>query len=227
MRLCLCLFLVLVHYLSASSQDIIYKKDKTKIDCKVIEVGALVITYSLTGGGEPFLVLSKNEILVLQYANGEHEIFTARSYQRESKPDELEIVYNTLSFNLLDILFLRMQVSHEHINKEGNVGFRVPLTIGLYEDEFTYFSGFDLNFYPYGQDKVSYFLGPKFRIGHVNDYIFSSQDFVAIMFNNGFRVTITPSFIFSAYISLGAVHSYNYDNTIPMASLSLLLGFKV
>ena len=135
MRELLFISILILSSLGALSQDVIYKKDNTKIDCKVVEVGPVSVKYSLNEGVEPFLELQKSQILVLQYENGDHEIFTTKLIVNQPQSNETGTVNNSISFNFLDIIFLRLHVSYEHINKAGNIGIRVPLTLGMYENE--------------------------------------------------------------------------------------------
>jgi len=194
-----------------------------------VEIRPNSVLYSTTEGSEPFIEILKSQLLLIQYSNGDHEIYTDNpqvEFERGGIYKPVEHVRNIISFSPLDIVFMRFQMSYEHINKDGTVGFRVPMVIGFYNEEPSYFTGFDINMYPAGQNRISYFLGPKIRAGYVNDYIFNEELFTAFLFNNGMVVHTGSDLTLSFAAGIGVAHSFDSSSTIPMATLSFLLGFR-
>jgi len=229
MRCLVILLLVIYTCADALSQDVIYKKDNSKIECKVIEVRPLSIKYIPAGADGSTLEIAKSELILVQYANGDFEAMAAPVEQvavADPVPEQLDLPSNIISFNFTDVVFTRFQVLYEKINKEGTIGYRIPLAVGFFEEEPSYFTGFDLNFYPLGQKKLGYYLGPKIRGGIIHDPIFYSDEFAALMFNNGVAINAGTIMSMSFNFAVGVAHSFVYDRTIPMATFSFLIGFR-
>ena len=238
MRHLLCTLLVACIYLSVSAQDILYKTDNSKIECKVVEIRPNSIKYSLTGGGEPLIEVDKSELLLVEYGNGDYEVFVKKEPAPQANPikpppyqspvnPQLNLKRNIISFGFLDVLLWRIQMTYEHISRDGKVGYKVPISLGLFQDEPSFFTGFDLNLYPDGQRRVSYFLGPKIRGGYIHDEIFRRQTFFALFLNNGVVMSNGKSVTISVSVALGAAHSITDDYTIPMATMAFQLGFRL
>lgn len=84
------IFLLVSVFLSARlfSQDQIFKKDNTKLEVKVLEVNPNEVKYKLKSNPDgPLYVISKSDIAVIIYANGEHETFA------DAKPTTPNIIY--------------------------------------------------------------------------------------------------------------------------------------
>ena len=81
-RLILLAFLLVAGY-SAFAQDIITKKDGTDIKAKISEVGTTEVKYkNFSNLDGPVYTISKSDILMITYENGERDIFnTFRQYQ--------------------------------------------------------------------------------------------------------------------------------------------------
>jgi hypothetical protein len=77
---------------NASKADRIYKKDNSVIDCKIIEVTSGEIKYKKANYLDgPTYSLAKNEVVTIQYANGDSEVMNAaapvvRQTQNTSSP---------------------------------------------------------------------------------------------------------------------------------------------
>ena len=229
MRYLIILLLVICTCVDALSQDVIYKKDNSKIECKVIEVRSLSIKYIPTGGDGSTLEIDKSELILVQYANGDFEAMAAPVEQvavADPVPEQLDLPSNIILFNFTDVIFVRFQVLYERINKEGTIGYRIPFAFGFFQEEPSYFTGFDLNFYPLGQKKIGYYLGPKIRGGFIHDPIFYNEEFAALMFNNGLVLNAGTIMSMSFNFAVGAARSFVHDRTIPIATFSFLIGLR-
>ncbi len=149
----------------------------------------------------------------------------------EYKSDE--IGSNIISFNYFNILHSNISISYERINKSGIIGVKIPVSVRLgasnrfFAVEHDYYTGVELNFYPVGQNSVSYFLGPAFRFGSGtvsgSREFFVDQNFalsnlgeangtyLAFMFNNGIMFQPTPEFYLSLDAGLG-LRQFFIDN---------------
>jgi hypothetical protein len=62
------------------SQDIIFKKDAEEIQAKVIEIGVNDIKYKkFSNPNGPTYVVSKNDLFLIKYENGEKDVFNKNS----------------------------------------------------------------------------------------------------------------------------------------------------
>ena len=81
-RVTFLLFFTLLAGLSMSAQDIITKKDGTDIKAKVLEVGTNEIMYkSFSNLDGPLYTISKSDVLMVTYENGERDVFHTDSSQ--------------------------------------------------------------------------------------------------------------------------------------------------
>ncbi len=78
--------------ISASAQDIITKKDGTDIQAKILEVTTSEVKYKRFSNLEgPTFSMSKSDILIVRYENGENEVFNNRSREAEALNTENEV----------------------------------------------------------------------------------------------------------------------------------------
>ena len=229
---------MLVSFISVA-QDIIYKKDKTKIEAKILAVGLEDVRYlkqnNLTG---PEYVLQKSEITLISYLNGSYENFESSvstidySYPINNYSNRTDYLktgldtafkQNILNYNLGDLLSYNFTLSYERISKNGMLGIKVPLRVGFggtdYGQDLLYSGGLDLNFYPTGQGRLKYFVGPALEAGSIqyqSDYyyynapyppygynIYKERFFVAGYVNNGAMLQITKQFSLSSTLGIG------------------------
>jgi len=158
----------------ASAQDVIFKKDGSKEEAKIILVGDKEIQYKkFSNQAGPVYTINKNDILLITYENGEYEIIcTQEKADKPDKPDlTKDFAKNVISYHMFDLVFGDFAFSYERILANGLVGFKIPVALGYYDysniGNFNsiFFSGIGVNFYPTGQGKWRYFVGPQVRIG--------------------------------------------------------------
>ena len=76
-----------VFYLSAFAQDVITKKDGTDIKAKIEEVGQKDIKYKEFSNLEgPTSTIAKTDVLMIQYENGDKDIFTDSQASENQTP---------------------------------------------------------------------------------------------------------------------------------------------
>lgn len=173
----------------AGAQDIIFKKDGSKEEAKIILVGEKEIQYKkFSNQAGPVYTLDKNDILLITYENGEYE--TINKQENIEKPVKLDFTKdfarNVFSYHMFDLVFGDFAFSYERILSNGQVGLKIPVALGYYRhNNFgnfnnIFYSGIGVNFYPTGQGKVRYFMGPQARIGLGQD-----NDWVTYYDDNG------------------------------------------
>jgi len=154
--------------LNSYSQDIIYNIDGSKIEAKVEEVGKSEVKYRKFDNTDgPVYVLPKREIMMITYENGSHDIINEKSEEFQLQTD---FTRNIISFHLFDLLYNSVTLSYERILGNGTVGIRIPVTVSYGEDDIYNYtrifgSGIIVNFYPTGQGKWRYFVGPDVQMG--------------------------------------------------------------
>jgi hypothetical protein len=159
----------------SNAQDIIYKTDGSKEEAKVTLVGDKTIEYKKYNNPDgPVYSVSKNEIMLITYENGEYETFSevSKDQIQEDQPDlHKDFAKNIISYHLFDLVFGDFAFSYERIFANGQVSIKIPIAFGYdyYNDTYDFnnifYSGIGVNFYPTGQGKWRYFMGPHVRIG--------------------------------------------------------------
>jgi hypothetical protein len=165
------------------SQDILYKKDGSKEEVKVLEISTNEITFKKFSNPEgPSYVINKEEVVLIAFANGEHELISPVTEEKAVEIEKVETIKpftqdynrNIMAFHMFDVLFGDIAFSYERIMADGKIGLKFPIAFGFYglnpqetpfEFNNLFYSGMGINFYPTGQGKVRYFVGPNFRVG--------------------------------------------------------------
>ena len=172
------LFILGITYF-ASSQDIIYKKDGSKEEAKITLVGEKEIQYKKFKNEEgPVYTMPKSQIMMITYANGEYEMFVNQNDEAKQAKKELSTNFtkNLFGYHLFDVVYGDFTFSYERILNSGTIGINIPLGFGYaYNSDYfnasdnwvknLFYSGIGINFYPTGQGKWRYFVGPQVRIG--------------------------------------------------------------
>lgn len=195
--------------------------------------------------------INQNELLKMITETGEVYQFNGKS----KKTNDGDFSHNIISFNTIAVPAGRFTMSYQIINKTGKLGFEIPVSVGLIPDAnidplqeifeielySIFYTGFTLNWYPMGQRKVTYLLGPSFRLGigqsdYYYDYYYdqypnqnTQQYYSKLLINNGIMISPNKHFSMSVIFSLGIMHR----NTRPddekfgtVADLSFNLAYK-
>lgn len=225
---------------SAWAQDVIVKKDDSKIDAKIIEIQGSEIRYKKFSNPDgPDYTISKREVAEVRYQNGEVESL-AKVKQATGSED---FGRHFVSYNAFALLFSNVNFAYEHFFPSGYFSVKVPLTIGFSSDELDddpssdivkigknkiFNVGVDFNFYPTGQGRAKYFMGTGIEYGQYKyqknvyyydplatqrDYNNSAANYMAITFKNGILFQPTDNFNIQLTGGLGMGRdyaSYNY-----------------
>jgi hypothetical protein len=241
---------------STFSQDIIYKKDGSKEEVKVIFVDVFEIQYKKFDAPEsPVYTLDKSNILLITYENGSYDVLTTSEDKREFEKINLSqnFARNVFSYHLFDLVFGDFGISYERILASGQVGLRFPVAIGFDEyndiNEFNnlFYSGVGVNFYPTGQGKWRYFMGPQLRFGYsrTHDWIYYYDEngnylydeevidegfYTKFFVDNGIQFMPTRNFSISAIGSIGIRYfpeaSYDEDVVRTDGQFAVNLSYR-
>lgn len=109
------LFLLICHL--ATAQDVIYKKDKTTIECKIVEIGLDEIKYKDHElEDSPIIVISIDVIYKVVLASGREIIFTDLLNDPGAYADDKK---RAIKFHFLSPLFEHIGISYEKSIRPG------------------------------------------------------------------------------------------------------------
>jgi hypothetical protein len=164
----------------AHSQDILYKADGTKEQVKITVVTDKEIQYKkFTNQDGPVYSIPKKDVLMITYENGDFEMInksTASNKQAAKAELSENFKPNLLTFKLFDVIYYDFTISYERILSSGTIGINIPVGLGYaYNTDYYYqnhdewvknkfYSGVGINFYPTGQGKWRYFVGPDIAL---------------------------------------------------------------
>lgn len=233
-------------FFSVKAQDTLYKKTGEKLVVKIVEVNDLQIKYKkIEFPDGPLIVTSKESITKIVYKKGETEAVKVPEiiYNNPNvKPKKLDprandYCRNFVSLNTFDLFFKSLSFGYERIFKGGEFSFKIPFSTGLYQltgdtvDQFMvgYFSyfrkfstGLEFYYYPGGQGKTKYFIGPAMDYTQFEFlyYDYSVPNFsnktdvginVGVFIQQGLIVQPSKHFNVSLHFGVGA-ERYDYMN---------------
>ncbi len=156
--------------MSAIAQDLIFMRDLGKrIAATNIKVSIDETTYTkFNDESGKVYSLFNNEISMIAYVNGD-----VRFFEKEKKVTRrYNYKKNLLNFHLFDLIVNNFKLSYERIISNGKMGIQIPFAVGYgngisgFDDiRNKFYTGISLNFYPTGQGKVRYFMGPGLQFG--------------------------------------------------------------
>jgi hypothetical protein len=130
------------------AQDQLFKRDNTKLIVKITEISSEEIKYKLTSNlNGPVYIVSKAEVSLIIYENGEHEVINTGDpaprarpvspYVRYggmmSKKDSLELYKHSQSISMNFLNFFNMEVGfiYQKDFLKNNFNIIIPLAVGL------------------------------------------------------------------------------------------------
>ncbi|HNS17753.1 MAG TPA: hypothetical protein PKH94_01390 [Bacteroidales bacterium] len=159
---------------AASAQDILYKTDGSKEEVKILQVGNREIQYKKFDNPDgPVYVINKENTVMITYEDGDYDLFSRSDNLKNYDNQELatDFALNVFAYHLFDLIFGDFALSYERLLPSGTLGIKIPVAFGFDEyDDWNFnnifYSGVGVNFYPTGQGKWKYFMGPQLRIGY-------------------------------------------------------------
>lgn len=155
------------------AQDVIHLIDGTEIKAKVVEINPQYVIYEdYNNPSSPTYLKKRAEVSKIVYENGKVDNLQGETTNVEG------VLYgrNLFGYCLSDVLFNDFTLFYEYISKNQKVGFKIPFSMGYdikdNPDNLAnlFSSGFGINFYPTGQGKWKYFMGPNIKFGLANYY---------------------------------------------------------
>lgn len=240
----------------SNAQDIIFKKDGTKEEAKIMLVGDKEIQYKKFSNPDgPVYSVDRREILLITYENGEYETISKPGAVAEPVKVDLskDFTRNLISYHLFDIVFGDFAFSYERILSTGQISVKIPVAIGYdyYGDyyDFTnvFYSGIGVNFYPTGQGKWRYFLGPHIRVGYAREsdwqyyyddygnYLYDKEVvnegiYTKFFVDNGVIYSPVRNFSIAAIASVGIRYfpeaTYEYDVISPDGHFAVNISYR-
>lgn len=244
---------------NSTAQDIIYKNDGSKEESKIVLVGDREIQYKKFSNLDgPVYTLAKSEILMITYQNGEYEMYQNQPDPAQAAKQELSTNFtkNIIGYHLLDVVYGDFTFSYERILSSGTVSIKIPVGFGYaYNSDYfnnndnwvknMFYSGIGVNFYPTGQGKWRYFVGPNVRIGYGkqsywvygddNGNYYEEEEsaegiYTKFFVDNGVMFTPVRNLSISAIVGFGIRYfpeaSYSYNTVLPTGYFSLNLGYR-
>lgn len=236
------------------AQDMIYTLKGDAIEAKVIEIGRKEIKYkkfsNLTGPDYRMYIEDVNRIA---YESGAVDVFNEMKKNSGSsfKVTPSDLGNNHIYLNVIDILFQNVTLGYERIvGEQGKLGLRVPVSFSLYGNTLNdivfnsynvFYSGIDLNFYPFGQRQASFYIGPAIRSGlarfryEVYDEfnyqsVITSSAYASILFQGGFTWNPVKELTITSSLGLGSRRYFdaspNNRNTVTTASFWFAFGYR-
>ena len=190
----LLVFVAIVFYsVNLSAQDTLYKTDGSRQLIKIITLTQSEVRYKpYSNPDSPTFVILTKFVSKIVKADGQITSFEGS----RSEADTVRVITqvqmlkagagrNIISLNISDIFVGMISANYEHILRSGKLGIKIPLSVGFntftvnrlnyldygYSPRGTIIgSGIDLDFYPVGQQQISYFVGPslQFRLFNAN-----------------------------------------------------------
>lgn len=97
-RLSLSILFIISCFSVLTAQDVIYSKDGTKIEAKIIRIDSSVVEFKIWSDQEgPSLMIKTTDIVMIDYANGNRDMFPKFIEYKEEIP-VIENPYEALDF---------------------------------------------------------------------------------------------------------------------------------
>ncbi len=227
-----------------NAQDIMYLKSGVDVNVKVYEVGKKEIKYKKFNNLDgPLYTINIKSIDRIKYQNGEDENFIQNNGTKH-----FEILPNAMSINYGELVVGRIGLSYSRIFKSKKMGIKVPVSINFlnnnyYNNNIKYYSGLDVNYYPLGQKRLTYYTGLGVRAGlKSNQYYYPypyydipaiwmpySQEsfFIGGYVNNGLTINLTSHFSISGMIGIGIrdIEGYSWGESSAIGELNMSIRF--
>jgi hypothetical protein len=223
------------------AQDIIHLRDGSTIESKVVEVGKKEIKYKKFSNQKgPDYRLYIDEVTKIAYESGAEDVFYS---EKKKVVNDFEFGNNIIYLNVADILFQNVTVGYERlIGEQKKLGLRLPLSFSLYGNNNNningirnyynvFYSGVELNYYPIGQRKLTFYFGPAVRYGYAryrdNNFFdggnsqVSTYGYSSVLFQAGWVWNPVKELSITSSLGIG---SRRYFSTLPNGSNTVTTG---
>jgi hypothetical protein len=214
------------------AQDYIYKRDGNRIAAKnIVEMTDYINYQNYNNLDKQVLSINNEDVSFIAYENG-----TVNFIEKEARSIlRYDFNKNIINYHLFDLVVNNFKISYERLFVKGKIGIQIPIAFGYgntdqisgFDDvRNRFYSGISLNFYPTGQGKVRYFMGPGIQMGagyfdngywSENSYgnVKKEADFFIFRFliNNGIAFTPIKELSVSMVGSLGIRYTDKSENS--------------
>jgi hypothetical protein len=236
------IFLLFLVPIGIFAQDNIVMTDGNVKNGKIISDDGHFVKY-VDNDGNVFSI-KKDYIKEIHYKNPNNNLPVKHKLSNKSNRD-------IVAFNVLALAYSNFGISFEHISNSGYLGFRIPFSFQFRRGEDPVFTrhlfqgGIDLNYYPTGQGRIRYFVGPSISLGTVESVNFFeinpgdckpvTSNHTSFSLRNGIMWNNQSDFSMSTSIALGIRHFENDEyskwvndsnNNGPFIRLECTLGFR-
>jgi len=227
------------------SQDIIHLKSGKTESVKVSEITEKTVRYRLFDNlNGPEYVIDKTRIDKIVYENGTEERFYLATENKTTRPEKkekparekIDYGHHFVGANLTDLLRTDATIHYEYIFNDDRMGLRIPIGIGFNNNYFNvkskinnafvfrrnrvFETGADFRYYPGGQGRVRYVMGPgiHYILNNKRGPLFGGKpvgnhhvNTIRWLFYNGVVFTPTKYFRFGLDVGLGS--QYDLSDT--------------
>ncbi len=158
------------------AQDTIQRVDGTIQLVRVIETTSSMVRYvPIENPDGPIFSITKQAISKIIFEDGS-SVFYSKLINANESPGltqpERSFSRNIVSLNMYDIGWGVISISYERLSQSGTFGLKIPLSFGLfnptvignelsssYRNGKIYSTGIGINYYPFKQEPVTWYLG--------------------------------------------------------------------
>lgn len=206
------IFIFLIPITFVIAQDKIIYKNGTVSSCKLVSINKNTVTFNDSTSNSVPKTISKNELVLAEFANGAVYVFgedksTAEEIPQQNKNDKAKSkeeinTPNIVGLQLFGLLGGRGSFSYERLFNDEQLGILIPvvLTFNPYPDNsggasnsLNFISGLDVNYYFDTKWRNTKFLvGPRVRYGSdvfINNMAGADITGLSLQAQNGFFIT--------------------------------------
>ncbi|WP_205503358.1 hypothetical protein [Rufibacter psychrotolerans] len=186
----LCLLFALSH---ANGQDTITRTDGTTLKATVVEVTPAFIKFRLFQQLDTLLYqISTLDVQTLVLADGTTRSFAAapaskeapaKSQQQAAFNYETQYGRHLFWVSPLDLVYSNLTIAYEYILAKGKMGLKIPFNFSVtppsrvqsldsFRENNRYGLGLELNYYPHGQGRYRFFMGPALQYRVFRSYYY-------------------------------------------------------
>ena len=205
-------------------QDTIYLSPTEKTLGKVKEISSERVKIEKQNG--TIYDLDINDVFRIVYADGEVEMLIKNREDEYFKNKQYTEHFgrNIVSVNFIHVLRKGMELHYEHFLLDGELALKPYATYFLddrsvstlshqYAKDYSF--GLDVQYYPTGQGRVKYFLGPGFEYGGFERLVYTTLPYP----NPGQQGEIIETNFYFAYLNNGVLFQPS-----PKLSIGLILS---
>lgn len=270
-KITLLLFILCSAFQMAGQMDTIVQKNGLRSPVKIVEVTADKVRFRVPGGDTTKIAeVDKNSVEVVILSNGMKIKMSEPVIKKEitdtvalplvpeteiPPPTITDFAQQYMGIEMSSMIFSSVSFNYRYIMENGAVSFRIPITYNLDPkisgEEFFEFNaasrkyslGLEIDFFPYLQRRLSYYVGPEFKLGMFDYRIYNCfvypcpgtgevrQDgsHMSFVINNGMLFRVTPNMWADFSVGFGIQkndrHTFG-ESITPKGALQFSIGYS-